>query len=120
LERGDPADAAITAFNADTGHDYQPHDFQCFWESQSITEFATEAARPAWPKVANVSRDELVEIVRRVQVDHDDSDYYLLLLSANVAHPRITDLIFYPPAELVDASAETIVDAALSYRPIAS
>ena len=34
-------------------------------------------------------------------------------------HPRVTDLIFYPPPELVNASPETIVDVALSYRPIA-
>lgn len=29
------------------------------------------------------------------------------------------DLIFHPPAHLVDADAEAIVAAALAYRPIA-
>jgi Colicin immunity protein / pyocin immunity protein len=40
-------------------------------------------------------------------------------LEANVSHPQVSDLIFYPPAELRDASAEQIVDEVLEYRPIA-
>lgn len=48
-----------------------------------------------------------------------DSDFYLRLLEANVLHPRVSDLIFWPPEELQDATAEEIVEAALKYRPIA-
>jgi hypothetical protein len=39
-------------------------------------------------------------------------------LEANVPHPRVSDLIFHPPAELQDASAEQIVSEAFKYRPI--
>ncbi len=34
------------------------------------------------------------------------------------AHPRVTDMIFHPPADPLNASAEDIVDAALGYRAI--
>ncbi|GAA2325795.1 hypothetical protein [Dactylosporangium salmoneum] len=119
LERGEPADAAIAAFNAGTGHGYATDDFRTYWTSRDVEDFALEAARPAFPKVADVTRDELIEIVGRIQAAGDDVDYYVLLLITNVPHPRVTDLIFHPPAELADASPEAVVDAALSYRPIA-
>ncbi|MEV6931196.1 bacteriocin immunity protein [Dactylosporangium sp. NPDC051485] len=70
-------------------------------------------------EAANVTRDELIEIVRRIQAADDDMDYYVLLLSTNVSHPGAIDLIFHPPADLADASPEAVIDAALSYRPIA-
>ncbi|GAA2599774.1 hypothetical protein GCM10010399_33200 [Dactylosporangium fulvum] len=119
LERGESADAAIAAFNAETGHDYTADNFRTYWTSRDVEDFALEAARPARPKTANVTRDELIEIVRRIKAADDDTDYYVLLLETNVLHPRVANLIFYPPPELADASAETIVDAALSYRPVA-
>ncbi|SCL36051.1 Colicin immunity protein / pyocin immunity protein [Micromonospora rhizosphaerae] len=119
LERGESADAAIAAFNAGTDHAYTAHDFLTYWKSRDVEDFAIEAARPALPKVENVTRDELIEIVRRIQRADDDTDYYVLLLHTNVLHPRVTDLIFYPPPELANASPEDIVDAVLSYRPIA-
>lgn len=118
LERGESADAAIDGFNAETGHDYGADHFLTYWKSRNLEDFALEAARPARPKVANVTRDELIEIVRRIQAPDDDIAYYVLLLDTNVLHPRVNDLIFWPPPELVDASPEAIVDAALSYRPI--
>lgn len=121
LERGeqDQAEAAIAAFNADTGHHCVPGDFLGYSASRSVEDFAVEVARPAWPKVADTTREELVEIVRRIQAVDDDIDYYLLLLRTNVVHPGVSDLIFWPPPELVGASAEAIVDAALSYKLIA-
>lgn len=113
------AGEAIRAFNDMTGHDYVAHDFAHYGGSRSVADFAREAARPARPRVADITRDELVEIVRGVLTASPESDYYLLLLEANVLHPRISDLIFYPPEGLQDASAEEIVDEALRYRPIA-
>ncbi|MDH6279827.1 hypothetical protein M2280_001036 [Prescottella agglutinans] len=109
----------ITAFNARTGHDYAAHDFAEYGGSRTLAEFALEAARPARPRIADITTDELVEIVRRLLTGDPESDYYLRLLEANVSHPRVSDLIFYPPTELGDASAEQIVDEALAYRPIA-
>ncbi|MFJ6838697.1 hypothetical protein [Streptomyces sp. NPDC091209] len=117
--RPEAAGEAIKAFNAMTGHDYVALDFAEYWGSRSLEEFATEAARPVYPRVADVTRDELVEIVRRLLTVSPESDYYLQLLEANVPHPGVSDLIFHPSDDLQDASAEQIVDAALKYRPIA-
>lgn len=119
LEDGEPPDAAIGAFNADTGHCYAAEHFLTYWESRDLEAFVLEAARPSRPQVPDITRDELIEIVRRILAAEDTSDYYVLLLTTNVQHPRVTDLIFWPPPELVDASPESIVDAALSYQPIA-
>ncbi|MEU7278761.1 hypothetical protein AB0A69_08305 [Streptomyces sp. NPDC045431] len=117
--RREAADEAIAAFNAMTGHDYEALDFAAYHGSRSLEEFAREAARPARPVVADISRDELVEIVRRLLMVSPESDFYLRLLEANVSHPRVSDLVFHPSDALEDASAEQIVDEALKYRPIA-
>lgn len=117
--RPEMAGEAIEAFNAMTGHDYVTLNFTEYDGSRSLEEFGTEAARPARPVVADITRDELVEIVRRLLTVSPESDYYLRLLEANVPHPRLSDLIFHPPDDLQDASAEQIVHAALKYRPIA-
>ncbi|MEU6655724.1 hypothetical protein ABZ904_41775 [Streptomyces sp. NPDC046900] len=59
------------------------------------------------------------EIVRRLLAGDPESRYFLRFLEANVSHPRVSDLIFHPPAKLPDASADQIVDEALRHRPIA-
>ncbi|MFD6037870.1 hypothetical protein ACFWHF_25600 [Streptomyces griseoincarnatus] len=117
--RPEAAGEAIAAFNATTGHDYDALDFAEYDGSRSLEEFAREAARPASPVVAAITRDELVEIVRRLLMADPECDYYLRLLEANVSHPRASDLVFHPSDALKDASAEQIVDEALAYRPIA-
>ncbi|MFE5212586.1 hypothetical protein [Streptomyces sp. NPDC056600] len=113
------ADEDIRAFNAQTGHNYVALDFAECDGSRSVVEFALEAARPARPRIADITTEELVEVVRRLLAGSPGSDYYLRLLEANVTHPQVSDLIFHPSVELGDASAEQIVDEALSYRPIA-
>ncbi|MFE3764297.1 hypothetical protein ACFXPI_21360 [Streptomyces sp. NPDC059104] len=119
VARPEVADEAIAAFNAMTGHDYAALDFAEYDGSRSLEEFAKEAARPARPVVADITRDELVEIVRRLLTASGDSDYHLRLLEANVSHPRVSDLVFHPADSLQDPCAEQIVDEALRYRPIA-
>ncbi|MFE2910852.1 hypothetical protein [Kitasatospora indigofera] len=117
--RAEGADAAITAFNATTGHGYEAPDFAEYDGSRNLEDFAREAARPARPRVPDVTRDELAEVVRRVLAASPESDYYLRLLEANVPHPRVGALLFDPRAGLRDASAEQILHEALEYRPIA-
>jgi hypothetical protein len=112
VARPEVADEAIEAFNAMT------LDFAEYDGSRSLEEFAREAARPARPVVADITRDELVEIVRRLLTASAESGYYLRLLEANVSHPRVSDLVFHPSDILQDSSAEQIVDEALKYRPI--
>jgi hypothetical protein len=110
LATGRPADEAITSFNSSTGHQYGRADLE---------DFALEAARPAYPRVPDITRDELIEIVRRISAADPESDHYLRLLQANVTYPGVHDLIYYPPPELTEASPADIVDRALSHRSIA-
>ncbi|MFB6857427.1 hypothetical protein ACFCWV_33770 [Streptomyces sp. NPDC056341] len=117
--RRQAADEAIIAFNAMAGHDYEALDFAEYEGSRSLEEFAREAARPARPAVADTTREELVEIVRRLLLADSESDYYLRLLEANVPHPRVSDLVFHPSDNVRGVSADQIVDEALTYRPIA-
>ncbi|WRZ88029.1 hypothetical protein OHB54_02510 [Streptomyces sp. NBC_01007] len=119
IASGGPADDAVAAFNERTGHEYVSLDFTEYYGWRDLQDFAREAARPAWPKVPDITRDELAEIVRRVLANDPEADYYLRLFEVNVPHPQATSLIYHPPAELQDASAQAIVDAALSYRAIA-
>lgn len=119
LAGAESADDEISAFNAKTGHGYVALDFTKYHGSRSLGEFALEAARPARPRIADVTRDELVEVVRRILAGGPGSDYYLRLLEANVSHPRVSNLVFHPPVELRGGSTEQIVDEALRCRPIA-
>jgi hypothetical protein len=117
--RGTAAQEAMATFRETTGHDYS--EFENYWAAESREEAATRAARPTCPRVPDITRDELVEIVRRIRTClPPDQDWYLLVLKSNTIHPAPSDLIFWPPPELESASAEEIVDAILSYRPIAS
>ncbi|WP_307825639.1 hypothetical protein [Streptomyces sp. MBT33] len=118
-DRPEVAGEAIAAFNSMTGHDYTDLDFAEYYGGRSLVEFAREAARPARPVIADITREELVEIVRRLLMATPESDHYLRLLEANVSHPRVSDLVFHPSDALKNASAEQIVDEALKYRPIA-
>lgn len=59
-------------------------DFARHHGSSNVEEFAKEAARPARPSVADITRAELVEIVRRAFVTSPETDYYLCLFEANV------------------------------------
>ncbi len=113
------AEAAVAAFNSETGHAYTVAEFANYWRATDLEEFAVGAARPAWPKVPDVTHEELTELVRRVLTVAPDWEYYLLLLQVNVPNPGLVDLLFHPPAELRDATAEEIVRAALAYRPTA-
>ncbi|MER6732128.1 hypothetical protein [Streptomyces puniciscabiei] len=108
---------AVDAFNAATGHAYGPAAFLEWWAARDLAEFALEAARPAWPRVSDITRDELIEIVRRLRAGYatgdPDADHYRLLLEANVAHPQAFQVTEQ------DAPPERIVDELLAYRPIA-
>ncbi|MFF7247070.1 hypothetical protein ACFZBU_24575 [Embleya sp. NPDC008237] len=139
LIRGDggagAAEAAMAAFRAATGHDYSIGDFVEYHGSRTLAEFALEAARPARPRVADITRAELVEIVRRILAGDAELDWYFQVLMANVPHPAVSDLIFGRPAEVEDppgstdgstdstddplGAAEEIVDMALAHRAIA-
>lgn len=69
LESGKEAEAAaaIEAFNARHARGYGADDFRSRDGSMSRTEFALGAAQPLAHRIADISREELIEIVRRIQ-----------------------------------------------------
>jgi hypothetical protein len=60
-DRAEDAHEAIRTFNTVTGHDYTAYAFTEYWRSRDPEDFAREAARPARPRVSDITRDELVE-----------------------------------------------------------
>lgn len=65
-----------------------------------------------------LTRDQLIELVKKiVQAEGTEEEIDLLIetLEANVPHPEVSDLIFYPEEEM---TPEEIVDKALAYKPI--
>lgn len=69
LENGKEAEAAaaIEAFNARHARAYGADDFRSRDGSVSRTEFALSAAQPQARRIADMTREELIEIVRRIQ-----------------------------------------------------
>jgi hypothetical protein len=72
-----------------------------------------------------MDRDELIVLTRRLcagEGSREEIDEWLATLEANVPHPRVSNLIYWPGMELPDhddteLSAEQIVDLALAYEP---
>ncbi len=132
-------DRAIESFNARYGRTWEAQEFRDYSGSMSRSEFALRAAQPPARRIADITHEELIEIVRRIQeperafaaqeanrtpserhADHHGDrlaalqSFYLELLEAQVAMPEVSDLIFWD-----DLEPEEIVDRALAYRPIA-
>lgn len=77
--------------------------------------------------LGDLSRDELIRVVRRLQselADEGEEDRLVALFNESVPHPRASDLIFYPEREFEEdrrdgeRTAEEIVDRALAYKAI--
>ena len=74
--------------------------------------------------VRDLTRDQLVELVRKIMVANgteEEDDKLIEILEANVPHPRVLNLIYHPDAEgfTADLTAEEVVDTALAYTPFA-
>jgi hypothetical protein len=129
LERGEDASALIEAFNQDTSRCYDARFFREYWRSQDIEDVVDEAAQPQPRRVPGITREELVEIVRRAMPTQPGfeprySAFYRKLFEANVAMPGAASLIDHPPAPKRRAavdwnpSPEEVVELVLAYRPI--
>nr|WP_303266100.1 bacteriocin immunity protein [Streptomyces sp. NA02536] len=74
--------------------------------------------------VRDLTRDQLVELVRKIMVTNgteEEDDKLVEILEANVPHPRVLNLIYHPDAEgfTDDLTAEEVVDTALAHTPFA-
>lgn len=67
-----------------------------------------------------MTREALVELVRRVMAaEGTDAEIvrWAAEVSRHVPHPGWTELIYHPDSD-PEATAESVVDAALAYQPI--
>jgi hypothetical protein len=66
---------------------------------------------------SRMTRDQLVDLVSkimRLEETGDILDEWVWQLKQNVAHPRVSDMIFWPDKQ---RTAEQIVDEALAWDP---
>lgn len=121
---GDDVSDKIGMIAKMTGRNHYDFDyFETLHSHSSIEEFANSAAQPVPPRVPDITRDELIEIVRLAMnfKDPDGSDYYRGLFDRNVPMADASGLMDYPenwvPGQDLseyDPSPEEIVDRALS------
>jgi hypothetical protein len=123
--RGETTEEAIGEFNKFTSRRYSEDNLRYYDAVESIDEFCRKASRPKPKRRDDVSRGELIEIVRRAMPQNKDPDYeyYMELFDTQVTMPCASSLIFWPDSREIDISTydptpEEIVDRALSYKPI--
>ncbi|WP_334075959.1 MULTISPECIES: hypothetical protein [Paenibacillus] len=116
LDEGKDAGKEMAAFNEATGRNYDVYVFANYWRSMSLEDLVEEACSPEPRRVPDITREELVEIVRRLQdseISHGESMFCLQLLEANVPMPGVSDLVYWE-----DLEPEEIIERAMSYEPI--
>ncbi|MFD9567074.1 bacteriocin immunity protein [Streptomyces sp. NPDC059994] len=75
-------------------------------------------------RIGSLTQGQLVDLVQRIMDGEGTEEEHSALvetLERNVLHPRVCDLIYYPENEGYDRelTAGQIVEAALTYQPIA-
>ena len=117
---GDPKEDIATIREL-TGRDYDFEYFRTLYSHSSIEEFAEEASLPVPRKVPDITKDELIEIIRLAkEYRMPDMTYYCQLFDANVPLPGASNLLFYPKDSKdgqdigdYDPTPEEIVEQAL-------
>lgn len=117
---GGDLDGLLTELNSLAAHQFDVDTIACAFSSQSIDELAAELATPPPKHVADVSRDDLIAVVRKI-LEPDTSErerlWYLDFMTRNTPHPAVSDLIYWPGHD-DKVLAEDVVDQALAYTPI--
>jgi hypothetical protein len=94
------ADELIEGFNRFTGRSYEEYTFRNYWRSIDLEDLVREASRRPPTPISDVTREELVEVVRRAMSGPQgdpDYEYYFEIFDANVGVPGAWNLIYYPP-----------------------
>jgi hypothetical protein len=97
LDRGEDVGERIRSLTALTGREYDLGYFESLDSHSSIDEFAREAALPVARVVPDITRDELIDIVRlAMTLKWPDDQYYRDLFDKNVPMSGASSLIDYP------------------------
>lgn len=125
LEQGQAADDEIAEFNLLVAGRYDARFFLTYNASRSADDVVRELSLLPPSRVAGITRDELLEIVRRAMPGAaggrlEYRAYYARLLDVNVSYPDASNLIYYPPegwdgAAGWDPSPEEIVQILEGY-----
>lgn len=104
-----------------SGRDHYDVDyFESLHSHSSIDEFAAEASLPVPVRVSDITREELIEIIRLAKDSKWPNDlYYSALFDLNVPMPGASNLLYYPEnwksgqeISKYDPSPEEIVERA--------
>jgi hypothetical protein len=123
---GEDRQALVDDFNRGAGTEFVFRDFQgIYGGTDHETWVRTVLSSPAAQPIPHVTREELVEVTRRianVEGEEHEVNFWLQLLKANVPDPAVSDLIFWPnlyfnDEEVRELTPEQIVDVALSHKP---
>jgi hypothetical protein len=114
----------LEEFNREAGTSLEFADFQGIYGGmEHDTWVRAVLSGPAVRPVRDITRDELLELIRRVSTtgaEEHEQNFWLELLEANVPDKRISDLIFWPGEYFGDGnnsrqlSPEQILDIALA------
>ncbi len=118
LDKGEDVMQEVIEFNLLTGREYAPSYFRDYWTFMSIDDFVIEACSPIPKRILDITKEELIEIVRRAkdcETYGQNSNFYTQLFEANVVMPEASNLIFWSKEQL---TPEQVVKIALSYKPI--
>lgn len=117
----------LTEFNTKANTDFRWQDFQEIYGYQNHDEWVKIALlRQRVAVVPDIARDELIEIVRRIQANpggESETALYLGMLEVNVPYQGVSDLIFWPNIHFGDddvsreLTPEQVVDIALNSEP---
>ncbi|MHC8322414.1 hypothetical protein ACYZT4_17245 [Pseudomonas sp. GB2N2] len=118
----------LAAFNREAMTKLEFIDFQGIYGGQDHDTWVRKVlAKPYERRVADVTKQELVELARRVMegdgADHE-VEFWLTMLAINVPNERVSDLIFWPDEYFNDVSysqtlsPEQVVEIALNDRDV--
>lgn len=130
IDCGDPEQTReqLAAFNREAMTELEHIDFQGICGGQSHDTWVRKVlATPYERRVADVTKQELVELARRVMegvgADHE-VDFWLSMLAINIPNERISDLIFWPDEYFNEAdypqrlSPEQVIEIALKDKDV--
>lgn len=129
---GEPSDeavaAAVTELQSLAGSTVTLDDIRNYWKGMSLEEFVERISRQHPQQVLDVTREELVEIARRMRPDGGYSDHagYADVFDTQVSMPSASMMMYHPPDHVTisvpiaeyDPTPEEMVDWALAYRVI--
>ncbi len=127
MDRGQACDDKLLEMAQITGHqEYDRDYFATLHCHSSVKEFAREAALPIAQKVSDITRDELIDIVRRMmKASSDERRYYSTLFDMHVPLAEASGLIDYPQywkngqdLSCYNPTAEEIVDIAMAKESV--